>query len=184
MLSPDRIPASATSPHTQASASRRLLWLALLMLAIAAATILGALGFEHIGGYQPCALCLMQRTPYYVGVPVAALTALAIIFAAPRPAVAALFGIFAALMLYGDGLAVYHSGVEWGFWEGPASCAPTVGVTSAADMLNQLQNAHAPSCTEAPWRMLGLSFAGWNVLVSALLAVFGALGARMAWRGA
>ena len=76
-------------------------------------------------------------------------------------------------MLYNAGLAAYHSGVEWGFWEGPASCAPTVGVGSAADMLDQLENAHAPSCTDAPWRLLGLSFAGWNVLVSALLSALG-----------
>jgi disulfide bond formation protein DsbB len=184
MLSPDRVPASAMSPQAQAGVRRRLLLFAFLTLAIAAATILGALAFEHIGGYQPCALCLMQRTPYYVGVPVAALAVLAILLAAPRPGLVTLFGIFAALMLYGGGLAVYHSGVEWGFWEGPATCAPTVGVNSAADMLNQLANAHAPSCTDAPWRMLGLSFAGWNALVSALLVVLGMLGARTAWRGA
>ena len=43
-----------------------------LFLAVAmAATVGTALGFEHIGGYIPCALCLMQRTPYYIGVPVA-----------------------------------------------------------------------------------------------------------------
>jgi disulfide bond formation protein DsbB len=26
-------------------------------------------GFEHIGGYIPCALCLTQRIPYYVAAP-------------------------------------------------------------------------------------------------------------------
>ena len=71
-----------------------------------------------------------------------------------------------------------------GSGQGPASCAPSVGVTSAADMLNQLENTHAPSCTDAALRILGLSFAGWNVLVSMLLVVLAALGARMAWRSA
>jgi disulfide bond formation protein DsbB len=155
-----------------------------VVLVIAAAAILGALGFEHIGGYLPCHLCLMQRTPYYVGVPVAALTVLAVVLAAPRPLVAALFAIVAALMLYGGGLAVFHAGVEWGLWAGPVSCSPSVGVSSAADMLNQLENSHAPSCTDAALRILGLSFAGWNVLVSALLVVLAALGAQMAWRSA
>jgi disulfide bond formation protein DsbB len=147
-----------------------LLLLALLMLVIAAATILGALGFQYIGGYQPCALCLMQRTPYYLGIPVAALAAFAVRMQAPRLLAAALFGAFAVLMLYGLGLAVYHSGVEWKIWPGPASCAPSVGVGSAADMLSQLTNEHPPSCTDAPWRLLRLSFAGWNAVVSALLA--------------
>jgi hypothetical protein len=73
------------------------------------------------------------------------------------------------------GLATYHAGVEWGFWEGPAACAPSVGVNNAADMLNQL-TMHAPSCTDATWRLLGLSFAGWNTLISALLAGLGLLG--------
>ena len=182
MLSPDRVFVDPIPSEARDEISRRLLWLALAMLAIAAATILGALGFEHIGGYLPCALCLMQRTPYYVGVPVAAVTVLAILLAAPRHLIMALFVIFAALMVYGGGLAVYHSGVEWGFWAGPASCAPSVGVTSAADMLSQIETTHAPSCTDAALRILGLSFAGWNVLASALLVVLGALGARLAWR--
>ena len=113
-----------------------------------------------------------------------AATVLAVAIAAPRLLVVTLFAIFGGLMLYGAGLAVFHSGVEWGFWQGPASCAPSIGVTSAADMLSQLENTHAPSCTDAALRILGLSFAGWNALVSALLVILAAAGARMAWRGA
>jgi len=46
-------------------------------LAIGMALVVGgALAFEHIGGYIPCALCLQQRTPYYVGIPVALLALL------------------------------------------------------------------------------------------------------------
>ncbi len=160
------------------------LWLAATIFAVAAATILGALGFEHIGGYQPCALCLMQRTPYYVGIPIAVAAGIAAFAGAPRQLTAVLFGIFAALMLYNAGLGAYHSGVEWKLWEGPASCAPSVGVNSAADMLNQLQNTHAPSCTEATWRFMGLSFAGWNVLISAALAALAAVAAAVSFRRA
>jgi disulfide bond formation protein DsbB len=112
----------------------------------------------------------MQRMPYYLGVPLAAATALAAWLTASRTALAVLFALLGILMLYSLGLAVYHAGVEWRFWEGPASCAPSVNIGSAADMLNQLETTTAPSCTDAVWRFLGLSFAGWNVLVSALLA--------------
>lgn len=181
MLSPGPISASAQALPA-ASQRASLLWLALAILAIAAATILGALAFEHIGGYQPCALCLMQRTPYYLGVPVAAAGLLAVWFGAPRLLIVLLFALVAVLMLYGGGLAVYHSGVEWALWEGPTSCAPTVEVGNAADMLNQLTTERAPSCTDAPWRMFGLSFAGWNVLASALLAALSVVAARVAWR--
>jgi disulfide bond formation protein DsbB len=180
MLSPGPISASAQALPA-AHRPTQLFWLALAILVLAAATILGALGFEHIGGYQPCALCLMQRTPYYAGVPVAVVALLAVWFGAPRMMIVILFAVFAALMIYGGGLAVYHSGVEWGIWEGPASCAPSIGVSSAADMLNQIENKHAPNCTDAPWRMFGLSFAGWNVLVSALLLALSAAAGRTAW---
>ncbi len=163
-------------------ASRALLWLSLAMLGIAAATILGALAFEHIGGYLPCALCLMQRTPYYVGVPLGAAAFVAALVRAPRALLVLVFGGFAALMLYGAALAAYHAGVEWNFWEGPAACAPSVGVDSATDMLTQLGTTRPPSCTEAAWRFLGLSFAGWNFLVSTALAAGGLVAAAAAWR--
>ena len=45
---------------------------ALLCATIALAVVLGALAFEHLGGYAPCPLCLEQRWPYYLGVPLAA----------------------------------------------------------------------------------------------------------------
>ncbi|MYZ46450.1 disulfide bond formation protein B [Rhizobiales bacterium L72] len=154
--------------------------MALVLLLVSAATILGALGFEHIGGYEPCALCLEQRWPYYVGVPVAFAAWLSIALAAPRWLAGLLLALFAGLMLYGFGLAIYHSGVEWGFWAGPASCAPAGGVPgSAGAMLQSLQaGVHGPSCTEATWRLLGLSFAGWNAIVSALLVAGAALAFR------
>ena len=137
MLNPDPHRAIGAGPSSAALAGGPLA-LALIMLAVAAATILGALGFEHIGGHQPCALCLMQRTPYYLGVPVAAAAAMAAWLGAPRLVVATLFAAFALLMLYGGGVAVYHSGVEWGLWEGPADCADAPGARSAADMLDGL----------------------------------------------
>lgn len=182
MLNPD--PRRALDLASDAAAvQRRALVLALAMLAVAAVTILGALGFEHIGGYLPCALCLMQRPPYYLGVPVAAAAVLAAWFHAPRILLAALFAVFALLMLYGGAIAIYHSGVEWGFWEGPAACAQAPSGGSAADLLSQLDTVTPPSCTEAIWRFLGLSFAGWNVLVSAFLAVLSLYGIALTRMG-
>jgi disulfide bond formation protein DsbB len=174
--------AGMAAAEREAALRSRLLLLAFLMLATAGATILAALGFEHIGGYLPCALCLMQRTPFYIGVPVATAAAAAVWFGASRSLLTLLFALFAALMLYSAGLAAYHSGVEWRFWEGPAACAASAEPGSVADLLTQLETTHAPSCTEATWRFLRLSFAGWNVLLSALLAALGIYGARLAWR--
>ena len=42
---------------------------------------------------------------------------------------------------------------------------------SAANMLNALRSTRVVSCTEASWRMFGLSFAGWNAVASSGLAL-------------
>ena len=142
------------------------------VLTLGMAVVVGsALGFEHIGGYIPCALCLMQRNPYYIGVGVGLLAVLSAIFKLPPIVTRVLIGVIALLMIVSIGLGTYHAGVEWKFWEGPSSC--TIGATGGdtpVNVLDALNSTKAPSCTEATLRVLGLSFAGWNVLTSAALA--------------
>ncbi|MBZ8135349.1 disulfide bond formation protein B [Afifella sp. IM 167] len=159
--------------------------LALILLVASAATILTFLGYEHIGGYEPCALCLRERIPYYIALPLAAVTLAAAFVKAPPPLLALLFGLLTLLMLVSAWLGIYHAGVEWHFWEGPATCGATSGPSSAGSMLNSLQAGHVgPSCDEAVWRFLGLSFAGWNVLASAFLFVVAFLGIKASARKA
>ena len=43
--------------------------------------------------------------------------------------------------------------------------------------IDDLNAFHGPSCTEASLRVLGLSFAGWNVIASLILAAIAFLGA-------
>lgn len=139
-----------------------------------AATVGTALGFQHIGGYIPCALCLLQREPYYWGVPVALGALATAAFRLPPAVTRGLIAIVGIMMIIGAGMGVYHSGVEWGFWEGPATCSTTANgmTTSAANLLSDINTIKGPSCTEAALRVLGLSFAGWNVLASLALAAF------------
>jgi disulfide bond formation protein DsbB len=151
---------------------------AALALALgAAATVGGALVFEHLFGYVPCKLCLMQRNPYYVAIPLGLATALL----PPRWGRSGLW-LLALVFLVSAGLGAYHAGVEWGFWPGPADCGGGAGAPAGqvGDLLKQLQTIRVVSCTEAAWRFLGLSLAGWNVLISLALA---GLALVAAWRG-
>lgn len=140
-----------------------------------AATVGTALGFQHIGGYIPCALCLLQREPYYWAIPVALGALATAIFKLPPAVTRGLIGVVVIMMLVGAGMGVYHSGVEWGFWPGPATCSTTANglTTNAGNLLSDLNTVHGPSCTEAALRVLGLSFAGWNVVASLVLAAIG-----------
>jgi disulfide bond formation protein DsbB len=154
---------------------------ALAVLVVAAATIAGALYFEHVLGYLPCPLCLDQRIPYYVGMPVAAAAALAAYFGSRRLAGLGLV-LLALIFLISVGLGVYHAGVEWHFWPGPASCAAAGGPSATMpDFLNRLNQVRVVSCTDAAWRLFGISLAGWNVLISLALAAIAAAAARRAF---
>ncbi|WP_026616297.1 disulfide bond formation protein B [Ensifer aridi] len=163
-------------------AQRQQLLLAGLVTLGMAMTVGGALGFEHIGGYIPCALCLLQRDPYYYGIPLGVLAVLSSVLKAPAWITRTLLLLVGILMLVGAGIGVYHAGVEWHFWEGPSTCATAAqGVSSdVGDLLGDLDAKHAPSCTDAALRIFGLSFAGWNVIASLILAAIALRGATKA----
>ena len=140
-------------------------------LFLALAVILTALAFEHIGGYRPCPLCLQQRYAYYAGLP--ALFLALVLLSAQRPYAAGIIFLLVALAFLGNaGLGGYHAGAEWKFWPGPDTCAAAGGsiTTKAGNLLNDLANSRVIRCDEAPWRMFGLSFAGWNVVACLMLS--------------
>lgn len=154
---------------------------------IAAATFIFIAGALTIGGFfffeygmrlPPCPLCLEQRNAFYVSVPLAALLWLGAGYGANRKVLLLGFLVIAAVMLWNTGLAVYHAGIEWKFWPGPQDCSGPIGnFGTAQDMLKRLDNISLVRCDAAAWRFLGLSLAGWDVLVSLGLACVAGWGA-------
>jgi disulfide bond formation protein DsbB len=144
-----------------------------LILVASLATIGGAYLFEYAWGYVPCALCLIQRKPYYAAI-VLALVLLAP--AIPDRWRRVGLGLLALIFVVSAGLGAYHAGVEWGWWLGPSDCGGGGGGAPAEirDFLKALDRTRVVSCTEAAWRFLGLSLAGWNVVVSLALAAIAA----------
>lgn len=140
---------------------------ALVVASGAALTIGSALYFEHGLGYVPCKLCLTERVPYYLAIPLALIAALL-----PQRLARFLLGLIALILLYGAGLGLYHAGAEWGFWPGPSDCGGGTGAGPADvdDFLKTLDSTRVVDCTTAAWRFLGLSLAGWNAVIAAGLA--------------
>ena len=147
-----------------------------ILLAIVA-TIAGAFAFQA-AGYAPCELCLKERLPYYAGMALAAAT-LAAAWRGPRLAVAIGFGLLALLFVFSAAFGTYHAGVEWGFWAGPTDCSGALErASSNVDFLRQLQSVRVVRCDAVAIRILGVSLAGWNAVISAAiaaLALFGVL---------
>ncbi len=143
-----------------------------LILLIATATIITAWYFELARGMVPCKLCLQQRFPYYAGIPLAALGLVLGAIAAPIRLMRIVLVLIGLIFLTGTGLGIYHSGVEWGFWLGPADCGGTIkaGPGNVGGLMSAIQATKVVSCSEAAWRLAGISMAGWNALVSLVLA--------------
>jgi disulfide bond formation protein DsbB len=155
----------------------------LFITILSAASIVAALGFEHIGGLSPCPLCLQQRMAYYAAIPLG--IGAAVLVAAEMTAMArAALAVLALAMLANAGLGIYHAGAEYGFWPGPASCAASsVDFGAGGDLMGDLSAARIVPCDRAPWTLLGVSLAGFSAMMSLGLALIAALGATAELRG-
>lgn len=144
-------------------------WLA-AAAAVAGGAILGALFLEHAGGYLPCKLCLEQRHPYYVGLVVIAMGLVWARVKSQRSRFYTVLFAIAGTAVFAKSvfLGVQHAGVEWKWWEGPGDCGMAVlsRAYDAASLLEQIQQTRVVSCSEPALRILGLSLAGWNGIVS------------------
>ena len=142
--------------------------------------LLGALGFQYLGGLAPCEMCMWQRWPH-----------LAAAIIGIGGGAAAMAGVFdrrlansiaiLALMLVAlsGAIGAYHAGVEWKWWPGPSAC------TGNAFTLSGKLDLSAPvvRCDTAQWRLFGISLAGYNAVVSlgaAAIAAFALARSRKA----
>ncbi|CAN5333086.1 disulfide bond formation protein B [soil metagenome] len=143
---------------------------ALAVFFISALTVIGAWIFQ-VAGYAPCPLCLMQRWAYYAAVPVSLVT---VMMVARDMRIARVLLVLIGLAFVANAVfGVYHAGVEWKFWPGPGTCSGTL-----SGGLPTLGDTPVISCEDAAIRILGLSLAGWNALISAALALVAFAGAR------
>jgi disulfide bond formation protein DsbB len=156
---------------------------AVTVAAVGIAAILGAYFFQYVIGLKPCPLCLEQRIAYYVAIPLAAMILLGVSVGSSRKVLLLAMIAIAVAMLYNTGLGIYHSGVEWHWWQGPQDCSgATPDFSAGGSLLEQINKTRVVRCDEAAWRFLGLSLAGYNVLVSLFLAAVAAWGATGAWK--
>ena len=175
------------APSQEQGAARALrLWradppraAALIVAVVGTLTVAGAWFFELVIKLKPCPMCLEQRWPYYIGIPLA----LAVAFAArkaPRMIVVGGLVVLALLMLWGAYMGAFHAGVEWKLWPGPQECSGAAELGPPGDFLKRLQTINITRCDEAAWRFLGISLAGYNALISLALAGVAAWGAKAA----
>ena len=142
-----------------------------LLVAFASLVVVGsAISSEVFGGLAPCVLCLYQRIPYAITIVLGLIG-----FAAPRLFIPAML-LAALAFLVGGGIGMFHVGVEQGWWEGMESCVGSQDKAASIDELRaQIMATPVIRCTDIQWSLFGISMAGYNVLVSLMLAGYALL---------
>ena len=173
---------AATKKRSAATSSDEARGAAVFVAVLAAATIAGAWFFQLVLGIVPCPLCLEQRYAYYFIIHFAVLVAVAASRGASRHMLVLGFAVLAIAALANAGLGTYHAGVEWKFWQGPTDCSGPMLDLSGGSLLESIKNVKVIRCDDVQWRFLGLSLAGYNVLISLALAASAGWGVRSALR--
>lgn len=146
----------------------RPIWPILTLLASGAMLATAILYFQGMQGLQPCALCLKQREWHWG---VVAISALALIVTRVRPAWTSWAIVAIGLVLLGSaGMAGYHVAVEQHLVVAQCDVGGTVNPGDLS-LDNLGQDLHPPRCDEIAWSMFGISMAGYNAIISFLLAL-------------
>jgi disulfide bond formation protein DsbB len=137
---------------------------------VAFAALAAAYTAQYVFGLQPCVLCLYQRVPYAI-----ILVGGLIGFFKSARAQCYIITICIFTFLAGASIALFQVGVEQHWWQGTTACGGGALDTSSLEALRaQIMNAHMVRCDVVAWSFFGISMAGYNLLTSLVLSVFGA----------
>lgn len=140
----------------------------LLCLLVSGALLAGAHAFQYFGGLQPCPLCLDQRNWHWgvVGLSVAALIVLRLRPGLARWAAALIGLVFVASFIQG----AHHVAVEQGWVI--AECDARVNFDDLDfNSIDAGTRVEAPKCDQVQWSLAGISMAGYNALISLVMAL-------------
>ena len=140
--------------------------LLIFILAIISLTIISALIIQYWLGHEPCKLCIYERIPYFLSILL--LIKILLFKKYEKITLFILFLIFTASAV----LAFYHFGIEQGFFSESFICKveDLLETLSKEQLLEQL-NKNSISCKDVSFRVLGLSLATINTILSIMLSV-------------
>ena len=76
-------------------------------------------------------------------------------------------------------MSVHHFGVEKNFWSSLSSCETSFkSLSNSNDLKEYLLNKNYISCEDVSFKFLGISLAGYNIIVSFVLFTLSIIGFR------
>ncbi|MDG1286109.1 MAG: disulfide bond formation protein B [Rickettsiales bacterium] len=139
---------------------------------LVAASLIMALISQYGFELWPCDLCIIQRYPAAVAV---AIAIMAEFLGRPR----FMLALFMLACLVTADIALYHTGVEQGWWPGPTSCSGdglSGAVLSLEELKSEIMGAPLIRCDKPAIEIMGITMASANVLFSGLLFMMAFMG--------
>lgn len=137
-----------------------------LILLFSIFALLFAYYVQYILGHQPCNFCLIERIPYFLSI---IIITFSFLFKKYEKFYLILLSlVFASATL----ISIYHVGIEQGFIEESLVCdlnSKSINLTTE-DILNELKEKSI-SCKEVNFRIIGLSLATINTIISLILSI-------------
>lgn len=138
-----------------------------ISLLLSSFMLLSAFYLEYFHGALPCDLCITQRWFHAVIISYCLLTIL-ILDRLLNAKTILLIGL-AFTWLASSIAGLYHFGIEMNYWKGPDDCSSNIDFSK--DTLTFLLNKSPIKCDEVMFKIIGLSLAGWNALLSFLMSL-------------
>ena len=121
---------------------------------------------QYVLDHKPCNLCLIECIPYIASVILISLIFILNKFEKIISIIILLFFIFGAIVSF------YHFGIEQGFFKESLVCDLGNNANlSKEQLLKQLESSSIVSCKDVTFRVLGLSLATINTVISIILSV-------------
>ncbi len=137
-----------------------------IVFLISLISIISAFFIEHVLGYQPCNLCLIERIPYGLSI------ILIILHFLSKKKDKFIILLLILIFTFSLIISLYHFGIEQGFFEESAICGlkDASKILTKEEVLNQLQEKTV-SCKDVTFRIFGFSLTTINIIVSLFLTI-------------
>ena len=138
----------------------------LIILTISMISIIFALYIEYILYYEPCKLCIYQRLPYIAAI---FISFIGFNYSSNDKILIILIMIFVLSAI----ISGYHFGIENNLFDELSACVnDSLDISNKSKLLESLNQSMPVNCKDATFKILGVSLAAINTILSVLIVIF------------
>ena len=137
----------------------------IIIFFISLISIISALYVEYILHYEPCKLCIYQRIPYIFAI---FISLIGFYYSTSDKILIIIIMIFILSAI----ISGYHFGIENSFFDEISSCTNnSLDLSDKTKLLESINKNMPISCKDATFKVLGISLAAINTLLSILIVI-------------